>query len=315
MTSRNSLPLWAALLGSGAAGALTALQSRINGGLSLELGNGYVAAAVSFGSGLLILSVIMLFSRTGRAGICRVSAELRSRRLPWWALTGGACGAFFVLGQGLTAPVIGLALFTVGVVAGQVLGGLLIDRTGVGPSGRINPTAQRVFGTSLAVVAVAISVVADLGGSGLSGLLVIVPFVAGALVAWQSAVNGLLRSAAQSALSATFVSFIIGTVLLVAAAAVSVSFTGWPLAWPANPLFYAGGAMGAIFIAVFAVLVRTAGVLLLSMSSVAGQLIAAVCLEAGIPLAEGVTPWMLAGSALALVAVCIAAVPRRGKAV
>ncbi|MBN9613083.1 MAG: DMT family transporter, partial [Actinobacteria bacterium] len=296
---------------SGFAGALTATQSRVNGGLSQTLGNGYLTAAVSFGSGLLILCVIMLFSRSGREGVRLVGAELRSGRFPWWALSGGACGAFFVLGQGLAAPVIGLALFTVGVVAGQVLGGLVIDRIGVGPSGRIDPTVQRMVGAGLAVAAVVVSVVADLSGASSGTVLVVVPVVAGLLVAWQSAVNGLLRAAAHSALSATFLSFVIGTTILVVVAAVSVGMRGWPVHWPTQPWFYVGGALGAVFIAIAAVLVRTAGVLLLSMSNVAGQLIAAVSFEAGLPLAGGVTPWMLVGAAVALLAVLIAALPAR----
>ena len=311
MTQRSSLPVWAALLGSGVAGALTAMQSRVNGGLSQALGNGYLTAVVSFGSGLIILAVVLLFSRSGRSGIRQVGAELRSGHLPWWALTGGACGAYFVLGQGLAAPIIGLALFTVGVVAGQVIGGLVIDRLGIGPSGRIDPSLQRLIGTALAVLAVAVSVVADLSGAGASTVLIVVPIVAGALVAWQSAVNGLLRSAARSALSATFISFVVGTLILAVAAAVSLGLRGWPAMWPSNPLLYLGGALGAGFIAISAVLVRTAGVLLLSMSNVAGQLVAAVALEIGLPLASGVTIWMLAGAAVALLAVLIAALPSR----
>lgn len=313
MTPRSSLPLWAALLGSAVAGVLTAIQSRVNGGLSLALGNGYLTAAVSFGSGLLILSLVMLASRSGRAGLGLVREELRRRHLPWWALAGGACGAFFVLGQGTTAPLLGLALFTVGVVAGQVLGGLLIDRLGIGPSGRIVPTTPRLVGTVLAIVAVILSVVVDLGSTGLTVLFVIVPFIAGALVSWQSAVNGLLRSAAHSAITATFLSFVVGTSVLVVVAGVSVAVQGWPETWPSNPLFYSGGFLGVIFIALLATLVRRAGVLLLSMSNVAGQLVAALALEASVPLAAGVTPWMLAGTVLALIAVGIAAVSGRSR--
>lgn len=311
VTRKPSIPVWAALLGSGFAGALTALQSRVNGGLSRALGDGYLTAAVSFGSGLVILCAILLFAPGGRAGIRRAGVELRSGHLPWWALTGGACGAFFVLGQGLAAPAIGLALFTVGVVAGQVVGGLVMDRIGIGPSGRIDPTVQRTLGAGLAVAAVAVSVVADLSGASGSTALVLIPLVAGVLLSWQAAVNGLLRSAARSALSATFLSFVVGTMILVPIAGVSVGVRGWPESWPGEPWFYIGGALGAVFIAISAILVRTAGVLLLSMSNVAGQLVAAVGLEAGLPLASGVTPWMLAGAMVALVAVVVAALPAR----
>ncbi|MGK0722223.1 DMT family transporter [Leucobacter sp. W1478] len=311
---RQSVPVWAALVGSGLAGTLVALQSRINGGLSQQLGNGFVTAAVSFGSGLIIMVLAVVFSPRGRRGIHKLRVELASKHLPLWALTGGLCGAFFVLGQGLVASVIGLALFTVGIVGGQVLGGLLIDRVGLGPGGKVRPSPQRIVGTVLAVVAVGLSVLTDLAATGSEGprlWLVLIPVAAGLAIAWQSAVNGRVRSAAQSASAATFVNFLVGTAVLLLAAAVSVGVQGWPETWPSEPWYYVGGFIGTIFIGVAAMLVRAAGVLLLSMSNVAGQLVASVALDASIPLAGGVTPGLLAGAAVALLAVTIAALPRR----
>ncbi|MGK0740708.1 DMT family transporter [Leucobacter sp. Z1108] len=312
--SKQSLPVWAALLGSGLAGTLVALQSQVNGGLSQELGNGYVTAAVSFGSGFVIMVLAVVVSARGRRGIHKLRAELASKHLPVWALTGGLCGAFFVLGQGLVAPLLGLALFTVGIVGGQVLGGLVIDKVGLGPGGKVRPSPQRIVGTVLAIVAVVLSVLADLsapGGESPKLWLVLIPVAAGLAIAWQSAVNGLVRSASQSATAATFVNFLVGTAVLVLAASVSVGLQGWPQTWPSEPWYYVGGFVGTIFIGVAAMLVRAAGVLLLSMSNVAGQLIASVAFDAGIPLAGGVTPGLLAGAAVALLAVTIAALPRR----
>ena len=307
------LPVWAALIGSGLAGVLVAVQSRVNGGLSQELGNGYVTAAVSFGSGLVIMCVLMLVSRRGRSGLTRLRGEIRERRLPVWTLFGGAAGALFVLGQGLVAPLTGLALFTVGIVAGQVLGGLVLDRVGLGPGGRMNPTPFRLIGTGLAVVAVIVAV-----GSDLESLhvvwLVVFPVVVGACVAGQSMVNGIVRAAARSAITSTFVNFVVGTTILVLAAVVSVGVSGWPESWPASPVYYIGGIVGTVFIAIAAMLVRAAGVLLLSMSNVAGQLVAAVAFEAGLPLADGLTTGLLVGSGIALLAVVIAALPTRATA-
>ena len=312
MTRTRSFPVWAALVGSGLAGMLVALQSRINGGLSVRLGNGYVTAAVSFGIGLLIMCVVLAVSRRGRSGIGRIRAEVRAARLPSWVLLGGTGGALFVLSQGLVTPLMGLTLFTVGIVAGQVLGGLAMDRLGLGPGGRIDPTPPRVAGTVLAVIAVVLS--AGLGGTGEHGpvWLILIPVFVGAGMAAQSMLNGLVRAAAQSAVTATFVNFVVGTVLLGTAAAISVAVSGWPSDWPSEPYFYIGGFVGTIFIAVAAMLVRTAGVLLLSMSNVAGQLIAAVAFELGAPLAGGLTQGMIAGTAVALLAVVIAALPWRG---
>lgn len=313
-STKSSLPLWVALVGSGFAGALTATQSRINGGLSQQIGDPYLTAFISFAMGLVVAAIFSALSRRGRKGFVLVWREFRSGHLPWWALCGGAFGAFLVLSQGIVATVLGLAMFTVGMVAGQVLGGLMIDRMGIGPGGRVNPSLTRVFGTVLALVAVGFSVVADLSGSngvGAQMWLIVIPVLVGAGVSMQAAVNGVLRSAAQSALTATTISFLFGTVLLAAIAAVSVGIHGWPGYWPSEPLYYLGGALGTVFIGLAAVLVRTAGVLLLSMSNVAGQLLTSVAIEAGMPLAGGVTTGMLIGTGIALVAVLIAALPTK----
>ncbi len=323
VTSRSQtyLPVWVALVGSALAGTLVSLQSRVNGGFSEQLGNAYVTAAVSFGSGLIILCVVMLMSCGGRRGLVRLRVEVTSRRLPPWALVGGMFGALFVLSQGLIATITGLALFTVSVVAGQVFGGLIMDRIGLGPGGRVIPTPTRLIGTVLAIVAVALSVFAG-GTDGLTGtpggalewrhlVLIVIPVCVGVGISFQSAANGLVRAASRSTLTSTFVNFVVGTVILVVAAIISVIAQGWPEAWPTNPVYYLGGAIGTIFIAAAAMLVRTAGVLLLSMSNVVGQLVASTAFEAGLPLAGGVTAGMLAGVAVALVAVVVAAVPVR----
>lgn len=303
----------AALIGAVLAGMLVAVQSRINGGLSQELGGGFVPSVYSFGSGLVLVVVLMLCSKQAMAGFGKLRDQLRSGRFPVWALFGGAAGAFFVLGQTLVAPALGVALFTVGVVAGQVVGGLVLDQAGIGPGGRVAPTATRLIGTALVIVAVVISVAGSLGEGVLQGSpwLVVVPLLSGFAVAWQSAVNGLLRSAMGSVLSATFVSFVCGTVILLVLALVALPSTGLPQAWPTEPVLYLGGVLGVVFIASLAILVRVAGVLLLGMGNVAGQLIASVLLELSVPLAGGLSVGMMVGALVAMVAVVIAALPKQ----
>ena len=55
-------------------------------------------------------------------------------------LAGGAAGALTVATQGLAVGVIGVSLFTVGVVAGQAMNGLVLDRVGYGPAGVVAVT-------------------------------------------------------------------------------------------------------------------------------------------------------------------------------
>src|ERR1700712_3269909 len=124
---RTALLLFAAF----GSGILVALQSRINGQLGSELGDGVLAALISFGSGFVILAIASIFWRPGRVGIGRVVSAVRTRGIPWWFTVGGEAGAFFVVSQSLVVGLVGVALFTVGIVAGQTVSSLLVDRRGM----------------------------------------------------------------------------------------------------------------------------------------------------------------------------------------
>ncbi|SDT22022.1 DMT family transporter [Microterricola viridarii] len=307
--THRHVPTWLAMLVGTACGALIALQSRINGELGLRLDDGFTAAAISFGSGFLIMFVVLCFWRPGRAGLARVVQALRrneqgERVLRPWMVLGGLGGALLVASQGLTAAVLGVALFTVAIVAGQTVSGLVLDRIGLGPGGRQQLTLSRLIGSVLTLVAVGWAVSAQLGGEVPIWMLVM-PLVAGVFVGWQQAVNGRVRAVAGSALSATLINFLIGSIALVAIALVHNVLAGWPSSYPSEPWLYIGGALGCIFIAVQAALVRVTGVLLLGLATIAGQLIAALAIDLVLH-GQDIALSTIAGTALALVAVVIA---------
>ncbi|MBO1738878.1 DMT family transporter [Leifsonia sp. TF02-11] len=307
MTSR-SFPLWLALVFAMLCGAGIALQSRINGELGSRLGDGVTAAVISFGSGLLILIVAMAIAPAGRRGLARVTTALRSRELPWWYAVGGAAGAFLVLSQGVAAAVLGVALFTVSVVAGQTVSGLVLDRVGLGPGGRRPITPARLAGAIIALAAVTWAVSSQFGG-GVPVWLMLLPLIAGLGLGWQQAVNGQVRVVAESALTATFINFAVGTTVLLVLMAVDWSIRGLPNPLPAEPWLYAGGAIGCVFIATAALLVRVTGVLLLGLATVAGQLVTALLLDVFAPTStQPVAFSTIGGTLLALVAVAVASV-------
>lgn len=292
-------------------GALTALQARINGTLGAEIGDGIVAAAISFSSGLGILVVLSALLPEGRRGFGRLVDGIRSRTLPPWMLLGGLAGAFTVASQGLTVATIGVALFTVGFVAGQTTGGLVLDRVGYGPAGVVPVTVRRVIGTLLAIA----GVVVCLSGDALGGVplwMLIVPAVAGAGVAWQQGTNGRLRVRVESPLTATLVNFLGGTVVLVVAAVIHVVAVDVPRVVPTEPWLYLGGAVGVVYIFLSAVVVRRTGVLLLGLGSVVGLLTTSVLLDALWPApAAPSTPVALLAAGVAIAGVAVAAVPWR----
>ena len=307
---RRTLPL--AVIGAVACGVGVATQSRINGQLGAELGDGYVAAVISFGSGLVILAVAMLFVRSGRVGLGKVFAAIRNHDIPWFYAVGGAAGAFFVLSQGLASAPLGVALFSIGVVCGQTVSGVVIDRIGLGHVEPRPLSAQRLAGAGLALAAVAVAASSQFTG-GSNAWLFLMPFIAGLAVAWQQGVNGQIRRVSGSVLTATFGNFVVGTTVLVIVALIHVAIMGWPESYPANPVLYLGGALGVLFIGVGAAVVGVTGVLLLTLGTISGQLLMSLVLDLVVPAAGHEVQWTtFVGIALALAATVIVATARSG---
>lgn len=310
----SPLPVWLALIFAALAGSLMTVQARVNSELATRIDNGFVAATISFGSGLLILCVIMVASRRSRAGLRLVKARINDGSFPWAFTLAGGIGAGYVLSQGLVIGITGVALFTVAFIAGLTVGGLLLDLWGIGPAGHRPLTIPRVTGALLAICAIIIALVGQ-PTTVVSYFPLVLPAFFGVLVAWQQAANGRLAMVAQTPWAATFLNFLVGTgVLFVAVAIHSVSVgpaAAFPAVLPSDPWLYIGGAAGVIFIATTALVVRVIGVLLLSLGSVAGQLITALTLDFVFPSAHHLAIATIVGTGLTLAAAVIAAIPRR----
>lgn len=295
------------------AGVLVATQSRINGELGQRLDDGFVAALISFGSGWLILLAVLAFSPRGREGMRRLAREVREGRLAWWVLLGGLGGAFFVLAQGLVAAIIGVAIFTVAIVTGQTLTGLIVDATGFAGVRRTAVGPTRLLGAALTVVAVVVAVVPRLSGADFAFAAIVLPLLAGLAIGLQQGLNGRVRTEARSALAATTVNFTVGTAALAVATGIHLAMVGLPEALPTNPLLYLGGAVGAIFIAIQAVTVVRIGVLVLGLCLVAGQLAAALVFDVVAPLGPSSTSATVVAVVLAFAGVLVASIqwPKR----
>ncbi len=312
MTDARPLPAWLALGGAVSIGAMTAIQARINGVLGVRIEDGIVAGLISFAVGLIALLLVIPCLPAARAGVGRLVHGIRRRTIPFWMLLGGACGALTVSTQGLVAGVLGVSLFTVGVVAGQTLHGLILDRVGFGPAGVVAVTLGRVVGGALALAAVAFSLGGDVLASAPLWLLLL-PFLTGAGIAWQAGANGRLAKRVGSPISATLMSFIAGTVVLVAAASISVAARGLPAALPAEPWLYLGGLLGFAYILLGAFLVAHTGVLLMGLGSVLGQLVTSVLIDLLWPVDQGPELWQLIGMVVLAGASVVVALPRRGR--
>lgn len=300
-----------ALVAAFGTGVVVATQGRLNGELGLRLGDGFLAAFISFASGLVVLAIASLFWRPGRRGVLRVAAALRERSIPWWLVLGGAGGAFFVLGQGLTIGSLGVALFTIAVVSGQTVSSLLLDHRGLALMPATPATPRRVVGAALAVVAVGIAV-SDRLRPDVPYPALLIPLAAGLLVGWQQAVNGQVRQVSGSAFTATLGNFVVGTVVLGVALLAHVAVVGWSPEFPAEWWLYLGGLAGCVFIGAQAVIVRLTGVLLMGLALLAGQVVASMVFDVAVPVSgTGLHLVTVIGGVLVLVAVVVAALPGR----
>lgn len=306
----SALPTWLALVVAFIAGCFMTTQARLNGELAVDLDNGFVAASISFGSGFVLLCIIMLVFKRGRQGYGRIVADIKQHTIPWWFTLAGCAGAGYVLSQSIVIGFTGVALFTVAFVAGLTIGSLLLDVWGIGPAGKRPLTLNRVFGAALGLVAVVVGVMGQpIKTEGL--FLLVMPLIFGATVAWQQAANGRLTVSAGTPWTSTFINFGVGTGVLLIATAIRVIQTGFPTNFPSEWWLYAGGPIGIVFIAANAVVVRSIGVLLLSLGTIAGQLTMAIVFDSvnshGHPL--GLSTF--AGTALIFVAVLVATLPKK----
>ena len=314
--SGSKVPVAIPMVACVVVGALTAVQSRMNGELSLRMNNGLEAAVYSFGSGFLVLILIALLSRKVRKGLIAVPLAIRNGQIRWWQILGGTLGGFFVAVQSSAVPLIGVAVFTIAIVAGQSTNSLIVDRIGLGPAGKQAITWQRVVGAILAIVAVTLAVQQRMTEGSIPILPVVFAFIAGLLIAVQGAINGRVSMVSGQPLSAAFLNFMFGCIVLGAALGISAGFMGKELSgvfvgpWWA----YLGGMIGIVFISIAAWSVPIVGVLMFALLSISGQLIGSMALDIVAPTpGSSVTLSLVLGVLLAFVAVGVTALnrPRR----
>ncbi|MCB0898698.1 MAG: DMT family transporter [Actinobacteria bacterium] len=286
-----------------AVGVLVALQSRINAELSEYVGGGVIAAAISFGTGLVLAWVIVSSRAPLRASVAALPGLLRTHRLKWWQVLGGLGGAWLVTTQGLVVPATGVTIFTIAVVAGQVTGSLLVDRAGLSPAGHLPISGNRVVAAVVALTAVVVSGL-QAGVSEVSWIVVLA-VSAGLGIAVQQAINGRVAVATGQPMAATGVNFLVGfsSLFLLSLVVVATGVTAIGT-FPAQWWLYVGGPIGVLFIALAAWAVRGVGVLVFGLLSIAGQLLGSVVIDVVAPSGNTGFGWS-EGVALALVAMAV----------
>ncbi len=262
-------------------GVMIALQARANGELSHRLGNGVEAALVSFGSGLIIISIVALFSSKIKSGAQNLRGAVARKELPQWTLFAGALGGSFVAVQTHIVPLIGVAIYSVASIAGQTAVSLLVDRIGFTGGGKKQITLRRVGAAFFTVFAVLISVLDRIDTKDLSLFAVLLGCVAGVIVGVQRAMNGQINEYSHQSFTTSFLNFIMGTTFLVILLAILAIFSSEKIvSLPAGPWWiYTGGIIGVVYIAFTSTIVQHLGVLTFTLFSVGGQLLGSLLID------------------------------------
>lgn len=313
--SPSLLPVLGAGLLTVIAGAAMSLQGRANGFLGAVLGHAVFAALISFVTGLLIVSAVLLCSARSRRAAIALLGLLRTRALPRWMLLGGLSGGLVVIAQATTVPVMGVAMFTMAFVSGQITGGLIVDATRLPPGGKQRLSALRILGVFVVIAALVYGAHERIG-LGVPLWAPLLPFVSGSLTAAQQACNGRIRAATGSAVVATTVNFTVGLIALgLATAVIMVAGVGWA-GFPTQPdqwWILLGGALGVLFIAFTALTVARLGVLLLSLFSLFGNLAGALLLDWLLPIPGSlVSPTTILSALGVLAGIVITLMPSAG---
>jgi transporter family-2 protein len=262
-------------------GVMIALQARANGELSHLIGNGVEAALVSFGSGLLIIAIVAIFSSSIKEGARNLRAAVRAKEIPRWTLFAGALGGSFVAVQTHIVPLIGVAIYSVASIAGQTAASLVVDRIGLTGGGKKQITPRRIAAALFTVLAVFISVFDRIDARNLSIFAVFLGCVAGAIVGVQRALNGQINQYSQQSFTTSFLNFIMGTsfLFIFLTILVAVGPTEFVPLPPGPWWIYTGGVIGVIYIAFTSTIVQHLGVLTFTLFSVGGQLVGSLLID------------------------------------
>ena len=285
------------------AGVAATLQAGISGQLAKELNDGIMAALVS-NIGGTIFTALFLLNPNVRKQAKKLFKAVISGNFAKWQLLGGVAGAVYISTASSTVSIIGTGLFTVVLVASQNVSGIIVDKFGFSSGAKRKITPKRALAVVIGIVAVLLSV-SEFEGK-ILWLPILAVAIAGFAVTIQFALNGRVTKASNSQVSA-FINFPMSmfavlTVLIV----MNLFGKNWN-SWPDQWWLYSAGFLGAVVVFLAAATIRTLGVLLFGLASVAGQLITSIALDVILPNANINVGWaLISGAGLMLLAVYLA---------
>ena len=133
-----------------AAGMLNAVQSGSNAQLVRSLGKPWlVALLVSLiTAAVFVVAMLVAGARLPEAG--------RIGSAPWWAWTGGLCGAAYVVGTLFFAEEMGAGLFTGLTITAGIVASIVVDHYGLVGFKQHSASVIRISGAALMIVGLAL---------------------------------------------------------------------------------------------------------------------------------------------------------------
>ena len=285
------------------AGIAATLQAGISGQLAHELNDGIMAALISNIGGTIFTGLFLLNPEVRKKGK-KLFKDVISGKFAKWQLLGGVAGAIYISTASSTVSIIGTGLFTVILVASQNMSGIVVDRFGLSSGSRKKITPKRALAAVIGIAAVLLSVT-DFQGK-ILWIPIVAVVMAGVAVTVQFALNGRVTKASNSQVSA-FINFPMSMITVCITLIVMNLFGKEWNTWPNQWWLYTAGFLGAVVVFLAAATIRTLGVLLFGLASVAGQLITSIALDVILPNANINVGWaLISGAGLMLLAVYLA---------
>lgn len=263
------------------------IQASISARLSSYSKTPLTASLIAFSLGSVILLIINLI--VNPAGIT-VGIDFS---YPLYVFIGGAiAGVGFNVANIILFSKLGASVTTIVTVTGQMIVGILIDHFGwFGVSS--NPISiTRVLGTIIMILAISLvqpkkkkdlTTASEIEKNDNKITLIIIGVLAGFLPPLQTAINGKLRIATGSLLGATFISFFVGTIILIILILITKRRIDFPLYDTQKrriPIWtYMGGIFGIFIVTGNIVLLPALGSVLTTMIFLLGQMVMASVID------------------------------------
>ncbi|MFD1066962.1 DMT family transporter [Oceanobacillus locisalsi] len=262
------------------AGMMVPMQTAVNNRLTLFTKAVLPTSFYSFLTGTIILFMINLMMDPSKLTL--TFFESQSYSYVWFA--GGVLGVIFLTGNIILLPRIGAAVTVIATVTGQMVIGIFIDTFGWFDADVKPLHVMHIVGVLLLIAGIIYmnakkrtAVVKDH-----SRLWILVGLATGMMPPMQTAINSSLRYEVDSFIYAAFISFVVGTVVLFIMAmlvnrGIKINRTSGDITL--KPRHFAGGVLGAAYIASNIILMPYLGVTLTLMSTILGQIVMGLIID------------------------------------